>query len=267
MYKPVVLSCIEYIKNADDTSIVDYKVNYYNFDEIRPNEILVWVGCENIPDFELLKSRGIYCIYYNTEPDTIQYKSNEIWTYSKYLFDIYKKYDNTQIIKFVPIICEENVPFVPYSMSSSSNLKLTFIGLLGHRSDKADILYQSSLIKNNLEEVYNLWNDTDFNDYISSQPRIYLNLTKYGTIALPSVRINKLLSHKCIIISEHTNEIDEEYYKEMVYFCDIHEIKNIYRNFTNKTNTELQQEADKIYEKFYNRFYYKNAIQLITEKK
>jgi hypothetical protein len=33
-----------------------------------------------------------------------------------------------------------------------------------------------------------------------------------------------------------------------------------------KTNIELQYEADKIYEKFYNEFYYKNAIDLIIQK-
>jgi hypothetical protein len=111
-----------------------------------------------------------------------------------------------------------------------------------------------------------LWNDSDFNNYISNKPSIYLNLTKKNTVALPSVRINKLLSHKCIIISEHTNDIDEEYYRDMIYFCNIDEIENVYRNLINKTNIELQYEADKIYEKFYNKFYYKNAIDLIIQK-
>jgi len=127
-------------------------------------------------------------------------------------------------------------------------------------------IIRDSFIKNNLEEVYNLWNDTDFNNYISSNPKIYLNLTKNNTYALPSVRINKLLSHKCIIISEHTNEIDEEYYKGIIYFCNIDEIENVYRRLVNKTNIELQQESNKIYEKFYNKFYYKNAINLIIQK-
>lgn len=265
MYKPVVVSCYKYLEYSNNDYIIDYKVNYYNFDEIKPNEILIWIGCENIPNFDLLKNRGIYTIYYNTEPNIDKFNSNEIWTYSKYLFNNYNKYENIQIIKFVPIICEENIPYVPY-INLNNNIKLTFIGLLAYRSDKKNILFQNSFIKNNLEEVYNLWNDTDFNNYISSNPKIYLNLTKNNTYALPSVRINKLLSHKCIIISEHTNEIDEEYYKGIIYFCNIDEIENIYRRLVNKTNIELQQEANKIYEKFYNKFYYKNAINLIIQK-
>ena len=151
-------------------------------------------------------------------------------------------------------------------MNNVTNIKLTFIGKLDYRGDKKEILFQSSLLQNNLEEVYDLWNDTDFNNYISDKPRIYLNLTKDGTSALPSVRTNKLLSHKCIIISEHTNDIDEEYYKGMVYFCNIDEIENTYKTLINKTNMELQQEADEIYKNFYNTFYYQNAISLMTEK-
>jgi len=111
-----------------------------------------------------------------------------------------------------------------------------------------------------------LWSDIDFNNYISNRPNIYLNLTKNNTDVLPSVRINKLLSHKCIIISEHTNVIDEEYYNGIIYFCNINEIENVYRKLINKTNIELQQKANKIYEKFYNKFYYKNAIDLIIQK-
>jgi len=266
MYKPIILSCFKYLKYSNNDYIIDYRINYNNFNEIKPNEILIWVGCENIPNFDLLRNRGIYCIYYNTEPNIDKFNSNEIWTYSKYLFNSYNKYENTQIIKFIPIICEENVPNVSYINLINNNIKLTFIGLLAYRGDKKNILFQNSFIKNNLEEVYNLWNDTDFNNYISNKPNIYLNLTKKNTHALPSVRINKLLSHKCIIISEHTNDIDEEYYKGLIYFCNIHEIENVYRKLINKTNIELQQEADKIYEKFYNKFYYKNAIDLIIQK-
>lgn len=266
MYKPVILSCVKYLEYDNNDIIIDYKINYYNFNEIKANEILIWIGCENIPNFDILKKRGIYCIYYNTEPNIDKFNTNEIWTYSKYLFNSYNKYENTQIIKFVPVICEENIPSVSYINLINNNIKLTFIGLLAYRADKKNILFQNSFIKNNLEEVYNLWNDSDFNNYISNKPSIYLNLTKKNTVALQSVRINKLLSHKCIIISEHTNDIDEEYYRDMIYFCNIDEIENVYRNLISKTNIELQYEADKIYEKFYNKFYYKNAIDLIIQK-
>lgn len=263
MYKPVILSVIKLLEYSNNDIIIDYKINYYNFDEINPGEILIWVGCENIPDFNVLKNRGIYTIYYNTEPDTNKFNSNEIWTYSRYLFNNYSKNDENQIIKFIPIICEENIPIVPYNLKIN-DIKLIFIGLLSYRNDKKTILFQNSFIKNNLEEVYNLWNDTDFNNYISNKPNIYLNLKKTNTDALPSVRINKLLSHKCIIISEHTNDIDEEYYKDIIYFCNINEIEQVYRKLLTETN--LEDKSNEIYNIFHNRFNYKNAIDLIIQK-
>jgi hypothetical protein len=127
-------------------------------------------------------------------------------------------------------------------------------------------------MKENLKEIYNLWNDNDYNNFISSKPNIFLNLTKHiipnivEYNVLPTVRINKLLSHKAIIISEHTNPIDEAYYKDMVYFCNLEEIEDVYQELINKTNIELEQISNNIYEKFYDKFYYKNAVKLITEK-
>jgi hypothetical protein len=259
MYKPVILSIIELLKFSNYNIDINYKVNYYNFDDIKENEILLWVGFINIPDFNHLRNKKIYTIYYNTEPDTNKYASDEIWTYSKYLFNNYEKQFDKQIIQFVPITLQENIPFAPYSILNN-NIKLSFIGNLEYRGDKA------SRISTNIEEINNLWTDEIYNEYINSSSKIYLNLTKSNTNALPSVRINKLLSHKCIIISEHTNDIDEEYYKDMVYFCNLEDISKIYENLMKKSNIELQNEANEKYKKFYDKFYFKNAHKLIKEK-
>lgn len=262
MYKPFIISSSKILK--DDINEIDYKINY-NYNTIKPNNILLWIGPCKIPDFVSLIKKNIYTIYYNTEPDTNNFFSNEIWTYSKYLFHKYVKVNNEQIIKFVPISCEENVPFVPYHLKNDS-IKLIFLGKISYRNEKSKIILSSSFMKDNLEEIYNVWNDKDYNNMISSKANIFLNLTKNGTIALPSARINKLLSHKCIIISEHTNEIDEELYKGIIYFCNINEIENIYKNLINKSNVELQKEANDKYTKFYNIFNYKNAVNLILVK-
>ncbi len=57
MYKPVVLSIINILQEQYNDIIIDYKINYYNFDEILENDILIWVGCDNIPDFNALKKK------------------------------------------------------------------------------------------------------------------------------------------------------------------------------------------------------------------
>ena len=52
----------------------------------------------------------------------------------------------------------------------------------------------------------------------------------------------------------------------MVYFCNLEEIEDVYKKLISKTNIELEQISNDIYDKFYNKFYYKNAVKLITEK-
>jgi len=262
MYKPIVSTVIKLLEYSNYDIVIDFKINNYDFNEINDGEILIWIGVNN-PDFNSLKNRGIYTIFYNADPNTYYYEADEIWTYSKYLFDNYKKNNESQIIKFIPIICEEGIPIVPYNLKTN-DIKLIFMGALCARNNKKDILFQNSFIKDNLNDVYNLWNDNDFNNYISNKPNIYLNLTKIDTCALPSVRINKLLSHKCIIISEHTNDIDEEYYKDIIYFCDINEIEQVYKKLLNDTN--LEEKSNEIYNTFYNKFNYKNVINLIMQK-
>ena len=265
MYKPVIISLLEFMKEININIIVEYKNNYYNNDEIQPNDILLWVGCDKIPDFNYFKNKNIYTIYYNTEPELTNINSNEIWTYSKYLFNKYIPHEN-QIIRFFPIICEITNYSVPYNLKNDDKLKLIFMGNFIYRENKKNILINDPLIKENLIEIYNIWNDNDYNKFISDKPNIFINLIKNDTIALSSVRLNKLLSHKCIIISEHTNEIDEEYYKDIIYFCDINDIKNIYKKLMDKTAEELQIEAETKYNKFYNIFNSKNIVNLILQK-
>jgi hypothetical protein len=43
-------------------------------------------------------------------------------------------------------------------------------------------------------------------------------------------------------------------------------MENVYKKLLNKTGSQLQEESNAIYEKFYNKFYYKNAIKLIVQK-
>jgi hypothetical protein len=269
MYKPVINSLIEFIKEININILIEYKNENYNNDEIESNNILIWVGCMEVPDFNYFKNKNIYTIYYNTEPDFTNPDSNEIWTYSKYLFDKYIKNDN-QIIRFFPIICEKTDYTIPYHLKNDNNLKLIFMGNFIFRPEKKEILNSNQLIRDNLIEIFDLWNDKDYNNFINNKPNIFISLTKTDTKSiinvLPSIRLNKLLSHKCIIISENTNDIDEEYYKDIIYFCDINNIKNIYDFLMKKTAKELEIESNIKYNKFYNIFNSKNIINLILQK-
>ncbi len=94
----------------------------------------------------------------------------------------------------------------------------------------------------------------------------FINLTKNNSCILPSVRLNKLLSHKCIIISEYTNDIDQKYYKDIIYFCDINEIENIYKTLKNKSAIELEIESNNKFKKFNSIFNSKNIVNIILQK-
>lgn len=277
IHKPAVISVFNLINYIHNNLSIEYKhflnnrgeipdsaINYFN--KLNKDDILIFIGFTGhykIP-LDILKKNGIYFIEYNAEPDTTNNNSNEIWTYSKKIFNDYNKNDN-QIIKFVPIICEEKIPSVPYNLYKNYNIELSFIGLIQNRDTNFQYL-KNSYLKDKITNVANLWDDESYNTFISEKPRIFLNMIKPNTEALASFRINKLLSHTSIIISEHTNPIDEELYDGMVYFCNIDEIESIYRNLESKTGNELQQLANEIYEKFYSKFSFMNAPLLIQEK-
>jgi len=272
MYKPFILSIKSLLANQTEQQYeIDVKIDYYNFDEIRPNDVLIWIGNWKIPNFTDVKQKNIYTIYFNTEPDTVNdMASDEVWTYSRYIFDTFKPVlftdkSKTQVIKYIPIVCEETVSFVPYH-TKDDTMKLVFIGNLSYRQDKTSVLLHDEFMKENVKEVMNLWNDEDYNTFVSGKANIYLNLTKSGTNQLPSVRINKLLSHKCIIISEHTNETDEAIYEGLVIFCKLEDIENKYKELKSKSGDTLQQMADAIYSKFYTLFGGQNANKLIMTK-
>jgi len=261
-YKPSTDSISQILKEKYPSVI--YKTDIDILNEISENDVFIYVGHE-FNDFEDLKKRNIYTIWFNTEAFTNLKNSDEIWTYSKYIFEQYDKKESKQIIKFIPVICEDTTSFVKYN--NNVDMKLYFLGNFGYRKEKYDILMEYPKIRENLIEINNLWSDSDYNDFIeSSYPKIFINLTGQNTAALPAMRINKLLSHKGLIVSEHTNEIDERLYEGIVYFSDIHDFSNVYSNLLKKTNDELQMESEKRYDKFKQLFDQKNAINLITAK-
>jgi hypothetical protein len=256
LFKPAILSIIKCLKVRYKDVVIKYiSLNQEDkeyFNNIKKQDILIWIGHRLKPNFHLLKKRGVYTIYYNPEPNTTIYASNEIWTYSKYLCKKYIKENPNKIIKFLPISFENNKNKLNYLLNNER--KLIFLGSLDLRKEKKAKLLTDPNTKNDIIEVYNLWNDKDFNSFMNNKSHIFLNLTKDGTNALPSFRINKLLSHKSIIISEHTNKLDDKMYEDLLYFCDIDKIGKLYYELKNKTPVELQEIANQFYDRFKTKF-------------
>lgn len=259
MYDPVILSLKQLLPLMYTNRIIKFNINdAKNNDDLIEGDILIWVGfCQ--PNFKELKKRNIYIIFYNLEPYIDISETDEIWTYSRYLFEEYKKVTN-KIIKFIPTILDKSVPTINY-LENNNDMKLTFMGYIPYGRQEKNKIINKSGVKINM--VYNLWSHQAFNLFINNNTHIFLNITKGDTKVMPMVRVNKLLSHKCIIISEHLEELEEELYKDMVFFKDLHEIGDFFKSLINKSKAELDIIAESSYQKFINCFSLENAFKLI----
>jgi len=263
MYDPVMRSLKQLLPLMYPNKIIDIKITGKNYDDLMENDILIWVGDGTHPKYDNLKIKKIYVIYYNLEPYVQDPGYDEIWTYSRYMLEAHSKVF-TKPMKFVPIVHDETLPRIQYS-ESKLPVNLTFIGnvSIDNRIEKKKIINGSGV---DIQAINNLWSHTDFNMFIMNNADIYLNLTKGATKALPSVRMNKLLSHKCIIISERTNELDEELYKDIVFFKDLHEIGDFYKSLVSKSKVDLESIAESAYQKFIQVFNTEKSLELIQTK-
>lgn len=275
MYDPLVYSARKFIETKYPDATIDVQKSItHPWETIASGDVLIWVGCFRMPYDQLsgFRERGIYTIYYNTEPCHCPCAADEIWSYSKEIYRIHVKESPEQIIRFVPIVCEDasEVTFVPYGKASASEEEeraLIFIGSFGHRKDKHEKMMTDSNLCHDLKEVYNLWNETDYNKFMGTTGNIFLNVTKTHYPIMPSVRVNKLLSHGCIVISEHTNETDDELYEGLVFFADtLEDVGTVYQSLRQKTPAQLQEISDEIYRKFHAKFNAVAAIDMMLER-
>ena len=57
MYKPVITSVIKLLQQSNQNVEINYKINYHNFNDINANEVLIWIGCEQVPNFAALNEK------------------------------------------------------------------------------------------------------------------------------------------------------------------------------------------------------------------
>ena len=178
-----------------------------------------------------------------------------IFLYSKFLFISQQKFFDQQKIRFVPILKQDTTSFVNY-LNKTDNTKLSFLGHMPARPiDKRNFFLNKSYFINK----YDLFNENTYNMYIVKNTNIFLNLNKIGYSVLPFCRICKLLSHKCLVISEHCNKEDEELFEDIVYFCDsLIDIEKTFYNLLSKSPNELNDISNKNYIKFCDKFSVKN---------
>jgi hypothetical protein len=267
MYKPVVESIIDFFMSSLGVprDRINYRVNCFEWHTFVKGDVFVWVGCVSIPDFHAIRLShgGVYTIYYNTEPVCEDVASDEVWTYSRFMYsEICKSCGgkklsvggvtgSNQVTKYVPIICEKGAPRVRYGEEPVSQ-NIAFLGYILCRHCKFHFFSPEFIA--NIFSKYDLWNDTYYNAFLLGTPYIYLNLTKFDTIAMPSVRVNKLLSHGAIIVSENVHEDDQADYEGLVFFGDLTQLEGIFRGLLEKSAEELREISDAIYSRFCAKF-------------
>jgi len=270
LYKPFVDTAFQLFKKYNCKYL---HVNCANRESIlslmQENDIVIPIGStweKRMGDFFKQK---VYMILYWTEPDPpskrpgmhgIANRVDEIWLYSKMTFKQQPKLRNEQKIKFVPIINVDNV-HLDYN-KKNHNMKLCFFGALGARQNRLFPINRKKYFINK----YDLWNDNDYNNFIINNVCIFLNVPKKQTTTLPYARICKLLSHRCIIISVPCNNIDDELFKDMIYFCQFNEIDKVFNNLLSKTPAQLDNIAGNFYNKFISKLSYETVQNVILDK-
>jgi hypothetical protein len=90
MYKPFV-DTIRTLFSSHPHLSIEYYHRSMDYEIMEAEDVLIFIGMVDRPGFDYFNNRGIYTIYYNTEPDVDWHPCREIWTYSKYAFEIYSK--------------------------------------------------------------------------------------------------------------------------------------------------------------------------------
>ena len=265
MYKPFVNTLFKLFPNSK------FMYNKWKFSDFNKNDVVIAIGVAKVDSyFKQLKNKGVYIIFFWTEPCILEEKiskyCDEIYIYSRYLYHLQPKAFTNQKISFVPIMIQETTYFVNY-LNKNDNLKLCFLGLLDVR-DKDTVKILSE--KKYFTSSYQLFKNSKYNKYITKNTNIYLNINKKRGLRtlsniLPYGRICKLLSHKCLIISEHCNKDDEELFKDIIYFCDIKDIDKTFYNLSIKTPKELYEISNEKYKKFCNIFNPNNDNLILTK--
>lgn len=260
MYKPFV-NTISKLFPQSKFLYNKWKVIHFN-----TNDIIIIIGCHfHVKEFKYFKQKQLYVIFYWTEPEVVdknisQY-CDEIYLYSKFLFVLQQKQFDQQKIKFVPILKEDTTFTVNY-LNKTENIKLCFLGNMKYRC--INTINHFLNIRDFIEK-YDLFDEHQYNIYMVNNTNIFLNLNKNGSNILPFCRICKLLSHKCLVISQHCNKEDEELFEDIVYFCSIKDIENTFYNLSSKSPNELNDISNKNYIKFCDKFSIKNDHLFLTK--
>jgi len=249
MYAPARETLVEGFKNLNVK--IDTRIKCYDWKLIKPNSIFIWIGDYHAPKvpWNLFKRKKIYTIYYQSEPwnenKKWNFNAHEIWDYSlRNVNKIKKRVKESKIVRFVPPGYLESEKII---QKSSNDIKLVFFGDARWRPQYK---HMKDIFNDTLINERNVWNKNAFNNFINKPyVSIFLNLHKHNNcLCVESVRMSQLLSAGALIISEKSDPLDENIFKDYVIFTD--DYKNEYNKLINMSLQDRQEKADGILAKY-----------------
>ena len=221
----------------------------FDWDAIPTGSILIWLGWgrkgrygrnRRVP-WKALGGRGVYRIYYQSEPVTslvyTKDEVDEVWDFSWHNIDKVSTHENAPILRYVPIAFLREAPLIK---RFGDVPKLVFFGNAKWRPCWSDV---KAMMGADLMSRYNVWNDQDYEDFLGNDYiGIFLNLHKdcgNASVANPVTWRNpKLLSSGGLVISERCYGKDELEFKGLIDFVERADIPIMFEQYVRMAPSE-----------------------------
>ncbi len=265
LYAPLRSTVLNGLRGLGVESINIKYDGAFDFDEIPPGSILIWLGWgrkgrygrnRRVP-WKVLGARGIYRVYYQSEPVTslvfTKDEVDEVWDFSWHNIDKVSSQKDAPLLRYVPIAFLREAPLIK---RFGDVPKLVFFGNAKWRPCYNEV---KAMIGDDLVSTYNIWNDQDYEDFLRNDYiGIFLNLHKdcsNDTVANPVTWRNpKLLSSGGLIISERCYGKDELEFKGLIDFVERADIPIVFEQYVRMAPSERLRLGMKRREAFAERF-------------
>lgn len=227
---------------------------------LRRGDVYIWIGVEGngMVPWAMLRGRGVYSIYYQTEPVfTCAYSKkdvDELWDYSWRNIDACDKRADKPGQRLIPPGFQEGVG---RSIQSPGLPKLNFFGGPQYRGacyDRAIAIFKASNIQ--LVKEYGIWSDEAFARYIKSHG-VFFNLHKNcegDSAPVEAFRMACLLSAGAIVLSVHSFAKDEAQFKDLIDFAPMEAMVAQYNRIASMSQVQRQEISDRRAASFQEKF-------------
>ena len=265
LYAPLRSTVLTGLRGLGATNIHVAYDGAFDWDAIPPGSILIWLGWgrkgrygrnRRVP-WKVLGGRGVYRIYYQSEPVTslvfTKDEVDEVWDFSWHNIDKVSTQKDAPLLRYVPIAFLREAPLIK---RFGDVPKLVFFGNAKWRPCYNEV---KAMIGDDLVSTYNIWNDRDYEDFLRNDYiGIFLNLHKdcsNATVANPVTWRNpKLLSSGGLIISERCYGKDEIEFKGLIDFVERADIPIMFEQYVRMAPSERLRLGMKRREAFAERF-------------